>query len=143
MCVWCVCGVWCWWCATGFFHDSPRIPNVNISGSGVSQTPPKFNERTPKREKERKLRAEGKKQRAKFWAVLGRAVLGVAETVTGQYRFRPNWLEQVRPVCRLMQDLFCVCVLKLVCLCAVCVLCVCCVCGVCVVCVVCVWAFAT
>ena len=33
------------------------------------QTPPKFHERTPKREKERKLWRERKKKKAKFWAV--------------------------------------------------------------------------
>ena len=47
----------------GGSHNSPRTPNVHISGPRPSKTPPKFNEKTPKREKkERKLwRERGKK----------------------------------------------------------------------------------
>ena len=41
--------------AAGVSHDNPRTPNVNLTPP-VLQTPPKFHERTPKREKkERKL----------------------------------------------------------------------------------------
>ena len=68
----------------------PESPNVHISGSLPSKTPPKFNERTPKREKkERKLWRETEKKERNFGrsgggggvrrrAVLGRAVLGIA-----------------------------------------------------------------
>ena len=43
-------------------NDSPRTPNVHISGPGDSKHHPKFNERTPKRgRKERKLWQERKK----------------------------------------------------------------------------------
>ena len=37
--------------AAGDSHDSPRTPNVHISGSRPSKTQPKFNEKTPKRGK--------------------------------------------------------------------------------------------
>ena len=44
-------------------HDSPRTPNVHISGPRPSKTPPKFHERTPKREERKKIVAgEGKNQ---------------------------------------------------------------------------------
>ena len=46
----------------------PESPNVHISVSWPSKTPPKFHERTPKREKKEKLWQEREK-RAKFWAV--------------------------------------------------------------------------
>ena len=61
-------------------------PKGGLRGVGPSKTPPRaqtwtfegpgFNEKTPKRgKKERKFWREREK-RAKFWAVLGRAVLG-------------------------------------------------------------------
>ena len=44
------------------FTRQPESPNVHMSGSRPSKTPPKFNERTPKREKkERKLWREKEK----------------------------------------------------------------------------------
>ena len=55
--------------AAGVSHDSPRTPNVHISGSPPSRTP-KFHARTSKRgrKKENCGGREGKKK-AKFWAV--------------------------------------------------------------------------
>ena len=56
------------------FTRQPESPNVHISGSRPSKTPPKFNERTPEREKkERKLGREREKKREilglpPFWA---------------------------------------------------------------------------
>ena len=37
--------------AAGVSHDSPRTPNVHISGSRPSKTPTTFNEKTPRERK--------------------------------------------------------------------------------------------
>ena len=51
----------------GLAHDSPRTPNVHISGSRSSKTPPKFNEKTPREgRKERILRWEREKKARNF-----------------------------------------------------------------------------
>ena len=50
-----------------FFTRQPECPNVHISGPQPSKTPPKFHEKTPKREKKENWREDGKKS-AKLWA---------------------------------------------------------------------------
>ena len=57
--VWCCVVVWCGVCgcvvlccgfrAVGASHDSPRTPNMHMSGPRPSETPPKFHEKTRKR----------------------------------------------------------------------------------------------
>ena len=50
-------------------HDSPRTPNMHISGPRPSKTPPKFHGRTSREgRKERILRRDREKKSAKFWA---------------------------------------------------------------------------
>ena len=54
------------------FTRQPESPNAHISGSRPSKTPPKFNERTPKREKNVKTVAgEGKQERNFGWSSEG------------------------------------------------------------------------
>ena len=53
-----------WWCFTGVSHDSPRTPNVHISGHLRFKTPPKFHEKTPREtQKQRNGGGKGKKKR--------------------------------------------------------------------------------
>ena len=60
--------------AAGVSHDSPRIPNVHISGFRSSKTPTKFNERAQERHKKNEMVAGKGRKRAKFWAVRRKAV---------------------------------------------------------------------
>ena len=49
--------------AAGVSHDSPRTPNVHISGHLLFKTPPKFNEKTPREtQKQRNGGGKGKKK---------------------------------------------------------------------------------
>ena len=81
MCTFGVLGLSCaspggpvWWGRRGFTRQS-ESPNVHISGSRPSKTPPKFNEKDQEeREKRIKTVAGEGKKRAKFWAVRRRGV---------------------------------------------------------------------
>ena len=55
------------------FHTTARMPKRAHFRSQPSKTPPKFHEKTPKRETKRKVAGEGK-ERVKFWAVRRRGV---------------------------------------------------------------------
>ena len=51
----------------GVSDDSPRTPNVHILGPGASKSPPRFNEKTPKRgQKERKMWREREQKARNF-----------------------------------------------------------------------------
>ena len=52
----------------GLAHDSPRTPNVHISGPLRFKTPPKFHEKTPKRHRKSETVAGKGRKSAKFWA---------------------------------------------------------------------------
>ena len=46
-------------------HDSPRTPNVHISGPRPSETPPKFHARTPRERKKKENCGGGGKKKAR------------------------------------------------------------------------------
>ena len=52
----------------GFAHDSPRTPNVHISGPPALQTPPNSTKGHQEKERRKKIVAGGGKKSAKFWA---------------------------------------------------------------------------
>ena len=52
----------------GLAHDSPRTPNVHISGHLRFKRPPKFHEKTPERHRNSETVAEKGRKSAKFWA---------------------------------------------------------------------------
>ena len=59
----------------GLHTTARELQTCTFPGPGASKTPPKFNEKTHKREKkERKLWPEWEKKRAKFWAVQGKGL---------------------------------------------------------------------
>ena len=68
--------------AAGVSHNRPRAQTCTFKGPGASQTPPNFNEKTPReREKERKWGREREKKRE---ILGGPAVWGPAEGGPGR-----------------------------------------------------------
>ena len=64
--------------AAGDSHDSPRTPNVHISGSRPSKTPPKFNEKTPREGRRNENCGGGRKKKSEI--LFGPAEGGPAES---------------------------------------------------------------
>ena len=79
---------------TGASHDSPRTPNVHISGPDVSKKQPKFHARTPKSETKRAKNGAGEEKELFFWAVRRRAVRwspNPTTTPTPEMMSVPKW----------------------------------------------------
>ena len=74
---------------SGASHDSPRTPNVHISGPRPSKTPPKFHEKTPKREKKREPEREKKREMLGF-PPFGAPFLGLGLHPSGPHPSGPH-----------------------------------------------------
>ena len=73
--------------AAGASHDSPRTPNMHISGSRRFKHH-QNSTKGPQKERRKKIVVRRGKKRAKFWAVRRKGVPAHA-TCFGQHRFRP------------------------------------------------------